>query len=641
MAKQINFFGKLLKEYGVYMHTDLSSIVNVNGVGSGIIGVVGLSERGPDNTPVVVNNYVELIQTFGDGPLVRHALAMYIGGASTVVAVRIGSPVASSATASVLKPDNTTATYSIVAREKGTSGNNLTYSVEDVNVDGTSSDENNITRIVVRYSDTRGTDIGETFLFPKYVPKALQSDGTNRFYEGSTKYYYLVNQDSGFIREVPRTWGYGNVGVNAKADFEQKVEVLKDGSEKLVEFPVLDGTDRVPFPLSIIASVVNIGGLGTAPSQFVTIEGVSPKLADIVSGEDVFVVADAETLVYHSALELGAGSNGEDGTGFYTADGIPTYSTLAGADEFRANWNEGLALLEEEDLNFIQPAYLFSDKSNNGKGTTWDNRYGFFKSLMPLFVRHTINQSDDKTRKYRMLISGLPYYLSWDKSGKKATDYLSDIRDVSGIINCDRIQLWAGGFQSRAFSNKVEKYGAEMLASFVTGLNAARQPQQSLTFLPIAGIFTDGLEFTFSTTQREELYTRGLAHVVKRRNTSGAYEYATTHNRTSWTGAGNRGIELVITRRIVDYMNTFLFKNLEENFIGRESRGASTAGLIKSYAEGLLRRLVLEGQLAAFRNVSVVADVDDKTVYYLTYEFQPVTEVDFILGTNKLVNNLA
>lgn len=641
MAKQINFYGKLLKEYGAYMHTDLSAIVNINGVGSGIIGVVGLSERGPENTPVVVNNYVELIQTFGDGPLVRHALAMYVGGANTVVAVRIGNPAAALTKASVIKPDGATATYDIVAREKGTSGNSLTYAVEDVNVDGTSSDNNNLTRIVVRYADKRGTDISETFVFPKYIPKSEEVDGTNRFYEASTKYYYLYNLETGFIREVPRTWGYGNVGVTAKADFEQKVEVLKDTNERLLELPILNGTNRVAFPLSIIANVLNVGGLGTAPSQFVTLEGVSPKLIDLVTGDDVFVVADAEELVYHAALELGAGNNGEDGTGFYSVDGGTTYGTNSGGDAFREAWNEGLAVLEEEDLNFIQPAYLFSDKANNGKGTQWSDRYGFFKSLMPMFVRHVINQSDDKVRKYRMMVTGIPYYLSWDKEGKKAADFLSDIREVSGLINCDRIQLWAGGFKSRAFSNKAENYGAEMLASFVAGLNASRQVQSSITFLPIAGIFTDGLEFTFSTNQREELYTRSLAHIVKRRSSAGAYEFAVTHNRTSWTGAGNRGIELVITRRIVDYMNTFLYKNLEEQFIGSTSLGGYTAGLIQSYTDGLLRRLVLNGQLAAFQNVIVTPDEQDKTVFYLSYEFQPVTEVDFILGTNKLVNSLA
>ena len=88
-------------------------------------------------------------------------------------------------------------------------------------------------------------------------------------------------------------------------------------------------------------------------------------------------------------------------------------------------------------------------------------------------------------------------------------------------------------------------------------------------------------------------------------------------------------------------MNTFVYRNLEENFIGRKSRGAVTAASIADFVTALLNRLVREDVLVAFAGVRAWADENDKTIYYVEYDFQPVTEIDFIPVTNKLLYNLA
>jgi hypothetical protein len=180
-----------------------------------------------------------------------------------------------------------------------------------------------------------------------------------------------------------------------------------------------------------------------------------------------------------------------------------------------------------------------------------------------------------------------------------------------------------------------------MLASFAVGAHASRQVATSLTFAQLAGIFTDGLEFAFNSAQKDELYTRSLAFVMKRRNSVGAIEFVAAHNYTSFTGASSRGLQLFITRRIVDYMNSFVYKNLEENFIGRKSRGAETAAAISEFVTALLNRLVREDVLVTYANVRAYADDNDKTIYYVEYDFQPITEIDFIPVTNKLLYNLA
>src|SRR5690606_11039843 len=118
-------------------------------------------------------------------------------------------------------------------------------------------------------------------------------------------------------------------------------------------------------------------------------------------------------------------------------------------------------------------------------------------------------------------------------------------------------------------------------------------------------------------------------------------EYVAAHNYTSFTGAPSRGMQLFITRRIVDYVNTFIYKNLEENFIGRKSRGAETATRMAEFVGALLNRMVREDQIVAFSDVQCSARDDDKTVYDISFKMQPVSEINFIAVTNHIVFNLA
>ena len=131
MAKLLYFNGYLLRQYGAFIRTDISNLVQINGVGTGIIGIVGLSEKGPDNKPVLINSYRELVDQFGDGPLVRHGLSAYVGGANQLVAVRIGNP--TKALLNIVQIDGTdTRTYTWEAIEAGTYGNNISVEVRSI-----------------------------------------------------------------------------------------------------------------------------------------------------------------------------------------------------------------------------------------------------------------------------------------------------------------------------------------------------------------------------------------------------------------------------------------------------------------------------------------------------------------------------
>lgn len=668
MAKQINFNGYLIRRYGAYIRTDISSLVDINGVASGIIGIVGLSEIGPEKEPVTINGYKDLVQTFGDGPLVRHGLAAYVGGAQTIVCVRIGNPDAAQLSATQLGA-NESKSYTFVAREKGTFGNDISVAVETIDIRSNTPAQlpieldkqyllaDDYYRVQVRYSSKRVEEEREVFLFPRYMPLPTDRKGNPLFYADNGKdftdtvnnvivsgkdnsfYYLLRDREQGYIRDIPRVWSYG---VKTKEEFIKKVDELKSASEDLITFPAWnpDGT-RTFYPLAIMQQVINEGGMGYAPSEFVKIKNVEPNLEDLISleeGETLWSQALAETLIEHPFVQFSGGKNGDDGTGYYEVGGDPTYTSNEDAVD---TWNEGLALLEEEDINFVQPAYLFNEKANNKAGTTWVQRYGFFKTVTTQVVRHVRSCSNTVNRQFRTSIVGVPWFRSKENAHKDADDFLKEIMEISGLVNDDRIQLWVGGFRSRSFSNKREDYGADMLASFVAGLHAARNPEDSITFLQISGIFTDGLEFYFNSTQKHELYGRSMAHVMRRRNSTGATEFVAAHNMTSWTGASNRGIQLFITRRIVDYMNTYVYRNLEDNFIGRKSLGAATSRALESYTNTLLSRLVAEGKLVAYADVLAAPAAGDPTVYEITFRFQPVSEIDFILVTNTLTYSLA
>ena len=635
MAKQINFGGALLKQFGAYIRTDLTGLVDINGVASGVIGLIGLAEKGPVNEAVTINGYTQLVETFGDGPLVRHGLAAYVGGAQQLVAVRTGDPSGASLTAIDAVPGADPAkNYTWVAKEKGTLGNNVFVSVES-QTRGTAGFEDDNYVIKIKYIDARGNDIRETFVIPQYIPnKSYWVGGT-----GSS--YVLRDRDNGVLREIPNTWAFGNADEDA---FMEKVEDFKSTSEDLLgPFPY--GAGENPYPLALIAGVINSGGLGQAPSALVALEGSDPSITDLLAPGYTYDPVTSDELLTHQFVQMSGGNNGDDGTNYYgivdDLTGIVDYDMTfnVGGGEALDVWDVSLGVMEDEDVNFIQPAYLFNYKS--ASTLTWDNRYGFFSSLMPKYLAHITTMSNIANRKFRTMIAGVPYYKVGDTVNGTAQDFLDEVEEISGLINSDRVQLWAGGFKSRAFSSKVENYGGDMLASFAVGAHASREVSVSLTFAQLSGIFTDGLEFAFNSAQKDELYTRSLAFVMKRRNSVGAVEYIAAHNYTSFTGSSSRGLQLFITRRIVDYMNTFVYKNLEENFIGRKSRGAVTATAIADFVTALLNRLVREDVLVAFRSVRAWADENDKTIYYVEYDFQPVTEIDFIPVTNKLLYNLA
>ncbi|ROR97612.1 hypothetical protein EDD28_2213 [Salana multivorans] len=80
---------------GVYVEEVEAGSRPIEGVGTSVAAFVGLAEKGPINTPTLVSNWTQFVDTFGDfvpGSYLAHAVyGYYLNGGSNCYVVRIGS----------------------------------------------------------------------------------------------------------------------------------------------------------------------------------------------------------------------------------------------------------------------------------------------------------------------------------------------------------------------------------------------------------------------------------------------------------------------------------------------------------------------------------------------------------------------
>lgn len=637
-----NFGGYLIKTFGAFVKTDVVEVTEINGVATGIIAMVGLAEKGPIDKPTEVGSYSELIRVFGAGPMVVHGLAAFLGGAQRIVCVRIGAGTSSASLNNVQITGTGTSIYSYKSKDIGTQGNRVSVYLDEVGTTGTME-------MKTRYVDERGNETPERFLFPKFIPNPEFFKGstiTPMFFlentavlAGAKNYYYLYNRDAKTLREIPRIYWDSLL---TKAAFKQRVADLKDFNESIVEVPY--GTGSNSFPMAFVQQMVNIGSFGQAPSQFITLNDATPTLENIlmplatdptILGAGFNFTTDDEFVV-HPFLNLQGGANGEDGTGYYSTTGAVLTTTLGAT--ITNGFTYGLSLVETEDVNFVQPAYLFNELPAN---QNWLSRYTFFKAVALQVILHVESMSSIPNRLFRTSILGVPAYKIGSQVNARAADLLETVYELSGTINSSRIQLVVGGFYSSIFTNEKTLCGADLLASFLAGQNAKRQPQISLTFAQFGGIFTDGLEFVWNKLQFDELIGRRYFFIERTKVASGALVFRAHHNPTSFTGSENRGFKEFIIPRIVDYANAFLYKNLEETFIGLPSRAAATAQDMKITTDALLSQLIRDQVYVTVRNVVVTQEPGNPRIFNISYEFQPTSEIQQIFISNSLSYTLA
>ena len=118
---------------GVYVQEVPSGARTITGVSTSIGAFVGMSTRGPKNTPVQVLGFIDYTRTFGDsiaqGEMTDQVRQFFLNGGQQAYVVRVGSGIAS-ASAVLLAPAPSTATLTLTAVSGGTNGNQLRVIVD-------------------------------------------------------------------------------------------------------------------------------------------------------------------------------------------------------------------------------------------------------------------------------------------------------------------------------------------------------------------------------------------------------------------------------------------------------------------------------------------------------------------------------
>jgi uncharacterized protein len=79
---------------GVYMEEVSSGSKPIEGVGTAVAAFVGFAEKGPSDEPILVTNWTQFTQTFGEfveGSYLAHAVYSYfLNGGGVAYIVRVG-----------------------------------------------------------------------------------------------------------------------------------------------------------------------------------------------------------------------------------------------------------------------------------------------------------------------------------------------------------------------------------------------------------------------------------------------------------------------------------------------------------------------------------------------------------------------
>ena len=120
---------------GVYVEEVEAGSRPIEGVGTAVAAFVGLAQRGPGNTPVLVTNWSQFTAAFGDfieGSYLAHAVYGYfLNGGGAAYVVRVGADETSPAARLELpsETDKSQPSFRVVALESGAAGNDITVEV--------------------------------------------------------------------------------------------------------------------------------------------------------------------------------------------------------------------------------------------------------------------------------------------------------------------------------------------------------------------------------------------------------------------------------------------------------------------------------------------------------------------------------
>ena len=141
---------------GVYVEEVQAASRPIEGAGTAVAAFVGLAQRGPANTPVMVTNWSQFVASFGDfmeGSYLAHSVyGFFLNGGTTAYIVRIGAEGSGAPSARLELPsstDKSQAAFRVVALESGGAGNEIKVEVGEPSEPGEG---------VFKLTVTRGSD---------------------------------------------------------------------------------------------------------------------------------------------------------------------------------------------------------------------------------------------------------------------------------------------------------------------------------------------------------------------------------------------------------------------------------------------------------------------------------------------------
>lgn len=165
---------------GVYIEEIPSGVRTITGVATSVTAFIGRAKRGPDNEPVVINNYGDFEREFGglwlESTMSYAVRDYYLNGGSQAVIVRLQN----GATAAELRLPTGEADPNdelhLVAASKGSWGNNLSATVDHKTKDEADSDLFNLVISETGGATEKFLNVSVNTGSPRYLPGVLEKE---------------------------------------------------------------------------------------------------------------------------------------------------------------------------------------------------------------------------------------------------------------------------------------------------------------------------------------------------------------------------------------------------------------------------------------------------------------------------------
>lgn len=689
---QVNFYGNLIRQLGAYLYTDKSGVATVEGTPSGVMGMVGLAAGGPKGKPFEVSGVEDAVNKIKGGPLFYHALAAMAAGVQTIVCVRAGDPQEAKVTLAQEAPPYSAAaegtppagavlvsgevlptggslppgSYDYAVRSLGPSGKGAAVALGGVALTAGESVRLSInhTGDAVAFEVWRklSADPDSAYALVGRVLKAETGDTV--FTDTGAPYALalrLVAREAGSLFSKHDTWSYNDLTQSwAKVEAGVRVVVNQPATgQKSITVEYVDPAGVVVYSKTYKSRLAGSGEIESWNLLDIADALAADRYvrAEVLQGGAV-VYDPASSDEPETSLSQGAVRPSE--LLFGEADLVSggetaTFWLEGGSDGVESNDNvvEALALLKQRpDISIVAPAPSYVGVKAVGQHVYWKNAPDGRPNLYAIrnsapdgasaqttagwaaaLLAHAAECSSVTGRAERIVF--IPFELRLDKGND---EYVLIAQDFANGVRSELAHVIVGETYTALLNGRNELVGPSIVNAVAAGLVAGSSPAYSLSF-KIPPYLSKGYR-DWSVPNKNDLIA-GRVNFLENYWDLGVTKTRFHHYPTASVSPSNQAFQEMIYTRTVHHANRFVRDNTQRQFTGNVSLGGATAGKITAYVGSLLDRLKLDGLIAAYANVKVEPYPGDPTAFDVSYELQPVSEVKFILITNRINLGLA